>query len=242
MTEEQKQDLNPLIIKIKGISCLPSQPVPIDELEVRMSQMNWLESSFPSHCPLTCHGLSPSWPSRRWIIIPISPFRISQWDMKEIGFLGLGATKSWGLPWVFFKWEQWSCLWKEPYSSLLQQLILNQPGLALLLVLEAPFPLSWWAPCPWILCLPLALFAPWLCWSSSSCIFLRKGSMMRDTLVLLQPKDSCLWCVLKFSILIFSVFTFLLLYLPWCSETPVSYMLDLIPFSSISSYSFLYIC
>nr|KAF6348929.1 hypothetical protein mMyoMyo1_007286 [Myotis myotis] len=33
MTEEQKQDLNPLIIKIKGISCLPSQPVPIDELE-----------------------------------------------------------------------------------------------------------------------------------------------------------------------------------------------------------------
>ncbi|XP_054572876.1 uncharacterized protein CFAP92 isoform X3 [Eptesicus fuscus] len=33
MTEEQKQDLNPLIIKIKGISCLPSQPVPIEELE-----------------------------------------------------------------------------------------------------------------------------------------------------------------------------------------------------------------
>lgn len=140
MTEEQKQDLNPLIIKIKGISCLPSQPVPIDELEVRMSQMNWLESSFPSHCPMTCHGLSPSWPSRRWTIIPTSPFRISQWDMKEIGFLGLGATKSWGLPWVFFKWEQWSCLWTEPYTPLLQQLVLNQPGLALLLVLEAPFP------------------------------------------------------------------------------------------------------
>ncbi|EPQ17890.1 Putative protein FLJ43738 [Myotis brandtii] len=33
MTEEQKQDLNPMIIKIKGISCLPSQPVPINELK-----------------------------------------------------------------------------------------------------------------------------------------------------------------------------------------------------------------
>nr|KAF6480536.1 hypothetical protein HJG59_007264 [Molossus molossus] len=33
MTEEQKQDLNPLIIKIKCISCLPSQPVPIHDLE-----------------------------------------------------------------------------------------------------------------------------------------------------------------------------------------------------------------
>nr|KAF6456651.1 hypothetical protein HJG63_007219 [Rousettus aegyptiacus] len=33
MTEEQKQDLNPLTIKIKCISCLPSQPVPIHELE-----------------------------------------------------------------------------------------------------------------------------------------------------------------------------------------------------------------
>ncbi|XP_017820623.4 uncharacterized protein CFAP92 isoform X1 [Callithrix jacchus] len=33
MTEEQKQDLNPLIIKIKCASCLPSQPVPIQELE-----------------------------------------------------------------------------------------------------------------------------------------------------------------------------------------------------------------
>ncbi|KAM5291709.1 uncharacterized protein ACOB6Z_015692 [Ctenodactylus gundi] len=33
MTEEQKQDLNPMIIKIKCASCLPSQPVPIHELE-----------------------------------------------------------------------------------------------------------------------------------------------------------------------------------------------------------------
>ncbi|XP_049497040.1 uncharacterized protein CFAP92 isoform X1 [Panthera uncia] len=33
MTEEQKQDLNPLTIKIKCVSCLPSQPVPIHELE-----------------------------------------------------------------------------------------------------------------------------------------------------------------------------------------------------------------
>ncbi|XP_059017863.1 uncharacterized protein CFAP92 [Mustela lutreola] len=33
MTEEQKQDLNPLTIKIKCVSCLPSQPVPFHELE-----------------------------------------------------------------------------------------------------------------------------------------------------------------------------------------------------------------
>ncbi|XP_045146072.1 uncharacterized protein KIAA1257 homolog [Echinops telfairi] len=33
MNEEQRQELNPLIIKIKCASCLPSQPVPIDELE-----------------------------------------------------------------------------------------------------------------------------------------------------------------------------------------------------------------
>ncbi|XP_058534880.1 uncharacterized protein CFAP92 isoform X2 [Ochotona princeps] len=33
MTEEQKQDLNPLIIKIECASCLPAQPVPIHELE-----------------------------------------------------------------------------------------------------------------------------------------------------------------------------------------------------------------
>ncbi|XP_077622974.1 uncharacterized protein CFAP92 [Crocuta crocuta] len=33
MTEEQKQDLNPLTIKIKCVSRLPSQPVPIHELE-----------------------------------------------------------------------------------------------------------------------------------------------------------------------------------------------------------------
>ncbi|XP_069353827.1 uncharacterized protein CFAP92 [Eulemur rufifrons] len=33
MTEEQKQDLNPLTIKIQRVSCLPAQPVPIQELE-----------------------------------------------------------------------------------------------------------------------------------------------------------------------------------------------------------------
>ncbi|KAM4820877.1 uncharacterized protein CFAP92 isoform 2-T3 [Thomomys bottae] len=33
MTEEQKQDLNPLTIKIKCASCLPSQPVPMQDLE-----------------------------------------------------------------------------------------------------------------------------------------------------------------------------------------------------------------
>lgn len=46
MTEEQKQDLNPLTITIKCASCLPSQPVPIHELEVRTRQVNWLKSSF----------------------------------------------------------------------------------------------------------------------------------------------------------------------------------------------------
>ncbi|XP_037379761.2 uncharacterized protein CFAP92 isoform X2 [Talpa occidentalis] len=33
MTEEQKQDLNPLTIKIRSISCLPPQPLPGQELE-----------------------------------------------------------------------------------------------------------------------------------------------------------------------------------------------------------------
>ncbi|XP_055473424.1 uncharacterized protein CFAP92 isoform X2 [Psammomys obesus] len=33
MTEEQKQDLNPLTIKIKCASCLPSEPVSIDDLQ-----------------------------------------------------------------------------------------------------------------------------------------------------------------------------------------------------------------
>uniref|UniRef100_A0A8C6A6R8 Cilia and flagella associated protein 92 (putative) n=1 Tax=Marmota marmota marmota TaxID=9994 RepID=A0A8C6A6R8_MARMA len=33
MTEEQKLELNPLIIRIDSVSCLPSQPVPIQELQ-----------------------------------------------------------------------------------------------------------------------------------------------------------------------------------------------------------------
>ncbi|XP_047390570.1 uncharacterized protein CFAP92 isoform X2 [Sciurus carolinensis] len=33
MTEEQKLELNPLIIKIESVSCLPSQPVPFHELQ-----------------------------------------------------------------------------------------------------------------------------------------------------------------------------------------------------------------
>ncbi|KAB0377726.1 hypothetical protein FD755_009304, partial [Muntiacus reevesi] len=37
MTEEQKQDLNPMTIKIKCVSSLPLQPVPITELERRCS-------------------------------------------------------------------------------------------------------------------------------------------------------------------------------------------------------------
>lgn len=113
MTEEQKQDLNPLTIKIKCISCLPSQPVPIHELEVRMRQANWFESSFSQPIPQYVSSLSPQWPYMRCrIIIPISSFRISQQDMKKIRFLGLGATKSWGLPssggsdlQMFFKWR-----------------------------------------------------------------------------------------------------------------------------------------
>ena len=38
MTEEQKQDLNPMTIKIKCVSSLPSQPVPFRELEVSASR------------------------------------------------------------------------------------------------------------------------------------------------------------------------------------------------------------
>ncbi|XP_022262036.1 uncharacterized protein CFAP92 isoform X16 [Canis lupus baileyi] len=38
MTEEQKQDLNPLTIKIKCVSCLPSQPVPHHELEKNITR------------------------------------------------------------------------------------------------------------------------------------------------------------------------------------------------------------
>jgi len=37
MTEEQKQELNPLTIKIRCASCLPVQPVSIHDLEVRMN-------------------------------------------------------------------------------------------------------------------------------------------------------------------------------------------------------------
>nr|XP_040147121.1 uncharacterized protein CFAP92 isoform X3 [Ictidomys tridecemlineatus] len=38
MTEAQKLELNPLIIRIDCVSCLPSQPVPIQELQVPLPQ------------------------------------------------------------------------------------------------------------------------------------------------------------------------------------------------------------
>lgn len=113
MTEEQKQDLNPLTIKIKCVSCLPSQPVPIHELEVSMSQANWFESFISQPISHYVSSLSTQWLSMRCRIkIPILPFRISQQDMKKIRILGLGATKSWVSPQMevilfkcFFKWR-----------------------------------------------------------------------------------------------------------------------------------------
>ncbi|XP_053074841.1 uncharacterized protein CFAP92 isoform X6 [Acinonyx jubatus] len=45
MTEEQKQDLNPLTIKIKCVSCLPSQPVPIHELEKHQSRTREMQGA-----------------------------------------------------------------------------------------------------------------------------------------------------------------------------------------------------
>ncbi|XP_057562296.1 uncharacterized protein CFAP92 [Hippopotamus amphibius kiboko] len=47
MTEEQKQDLNPLTIKIKCVSCLPSQPVSVCELE---------RLRVPVYCTYQFHG------------------------------------------------------------------------------------------------------------------------------------------------------------------------------------------
>lgn len=125
-------------------------------------------------------SLFPPVPCIRYIIIPISPFRTSQQDIEEIGFLGLGATKSSGHP-LHHRCSNAGSdppLRRNPKASLLQQhcsLILNQPGLALLFVSEVPFSLSYWDLCPWIRCLPLALFALWFGWSTSSCSFLRKG-------------------------------------------------------------------
>ncbi|XP_024839095.1 uncharacterized protein CFAP92 isoform X2 [Bos taurus] len=52
MTEEQKQDLNPMTIKIKCVSSLPSQPVPIRELE-RLCSPVYCRYQFhraPVHC------------------------------------------------------------------------------------------------------------------------------------------------------------------------------------------------
>ncbi|KAF6094488.1 hypothetical protein HJG60_007225 [Phyllostomus discolor] len=66
MTEEQKQDLNPLIIKIKSASCLPSQPVPFHELEVRRARPTDVRPPFHSQFPIVCHLLSPHCPYTRF--------------------------------------------------------------------------------------------------------------------------------------------------------------------------------
>lgn len=90
MTEEQKQELNPLTIKIKCVSCLPSQPVSIPELEVRGSQTPGFESCVSQ----PTHNVSPLIPPhlmawlRSWVLISVFPFRISEPDVKEINFLG----------------------------------------------------------------------------------------------------------------------------------------------------------
>lgn len=59
MTEEQKQDLNPLTIKIKCVSSLPSQPVPFRELEVSASQAGWGQSGPSGRPRLTRRAPSP---------------------------------------------------------------------------------------------------------------------------------------------------------------------------------------
>lgn len=58
MTEEQKQDLNPMTIKIKCVSSLPLQPVPITELEVSVSWAGCCRSG--SSRPSAPHLPSPS--------------------------------------------------------------------------------------------------------------------------------------------------------------------------------------
>lgn len=58
MTEEQKQDLNPMTIKIKCVSSLPSQPVPITELEVSVNRAGYCPSG--SSRPSAPHPPSPS--------------------------------------------------------------------------------------------------------------------------------------------------------------------------------------
>lgn len=59
MTEEQKQDLNPLTIKIRCASCLPTQPVSIHDLEVRLNPCLFPLRAPPYHTRLVtvCHLL-----------------------------------------------------------------------------------------------------------------------------------------------------------------------------------------
>lgn len=93
MTEEQKQDLNPMTIKIKCVSSLPSQPVPIRELEVSASWAGWGRSS-PSrpsapHLPSPVPGALVT----STLIGPVSALRVTQPGPEDVRFLGPGVPQ-----------------------------------------------------------------------------------------------------------------------------------------------------
>lgn len=93
MTEEQKQDLNPMTIKIKCVSSLPSQPVPIRELEVSANWAGWGRSS-PSR-PSAPHLPSPvpGAPVTSTLVGPVSALRVTQPGPEDVRFLGPGVPQ-----------------------------------------------------------------------------------------------------------------------------------------------------
>ena len=93
MTEEQKQDLNPMTIKIKCVSSLPSQPVPIRELEVSASRAGWGRSS-PSR-PSAPHPPSPvpRAPVISTLVGPVSALRVTHPGPEDVRFLGPGVPQ-----------------------------------------------------------------------------------------------------------------------------------------------------
>lgn len=153
MTEEQKQDLNPLIIKIKSASCLPSQPVPFHELEVRRARQLMRGLLFTASSPLRVIFYPPIGLPLDVKIIPTSPFRISEQDIKEVGLLGLGASRSWGLPLPHRRPQREAAALPAaggPGALLGPQgpLPVHQPGLALPFILEVPLPALGGIPVP----------------------------------------------------------------------------------------------
>lgn len=96
MTEEQKQDLNPMTIKIKCVSSLPSQPVPFRELEVSANQAGWGQRPFrpnpAPHPPCPSPGLMTG-----TLVGPVSPLRAAQPDPRRWPVLGPGVPQPGGL-------------------------------------------------------------------------------------------------------------------------------------------------